>query len=117
MSAKARGTNKLVNEKGSLERMKREHVQTIVESIGKEATQRRKRNAEAIKKSLKAVAAACGNYQGESGTEQFLADLLAAGRRVRKQVAESHKRGLCYDAVHGLAGELALFHGAFDEAA
>jgi hypothetical protein len=97
--------------------MKREQVQAVVENIGKKAAQRRKRNAEAIKKSLEAVAAACGKYRGESGAEQFLADLLAAGQRVRKQVAESHKRGLCYDAVHGLAGELALFQGVFDEAA
>ncbi len=95
--------------------MKREQVQAITERIGKDAAQRRKQRAEAIKKSLKAMTAACGYYEGESGTEQFLADLLAAGRRVKKQAAASHKQGLGYDAIHALAGELGQFDGVFDE--
>jgi hypothetical protein len=48
----------------------------------------------------------CGDFKGESGTEEFYHLLKQAVKNVNNDLKRSHRDGLCLDMVHALSSEL-----------
>jgi hypothetical protein len=75
-------------------------------NVMEHTTTTRLRPETTIGTAVKALMVACGFDNSESGTEAFLSMLLRACRVVEKNITQSHKEGLCWDAQHDLAGQL-----------